>query len=205
MLASFTDHRPMTYEDWLALSDEERDDVHFNCWNVYDRDNIAIPFIAAGRLAQQSKWKVLEIRIGTYHCGEYVLRMTVSEEDYQHCPPMLAEQFEGFRVIWCPEPTYESKIIAPTKMLGKWRSEQGDYEFEVRWTDIGVEVTGKVCSTGEVLQISGANVCGEEVSFSTHEDGRDVGLAHVLTPTSQDRCMDALTRMECFRRVEAEA
>ncbi len=93
--------RPVeTYEDWLALSDDERDEVHFRDWNVYLRDGIAIAYIAAARLALQSPWKVLDISIGAYHGGEYTLDLTVSAEDFPKCPPRLTESFEGFRVIW---------------------------------------------------------------------------------------------------------
>ena len=92
---------PKTYEEWLALSDEERRHVHLNKWNVYAREGLAIAFMAATRLALQSSRKILDIQIGTYHCGEYLLHMTVSEEEFRDCPPMLAESFEGFRVVWC--------------------------------------------------------------------------------------------------------
>jgi hypothetical protein len=91
---------PKTYEDWLALSDEERKEVHFNEWNVYARDGIAIAFMAATRLALQCQKRVQEIQIGTYHGGEYLLQLTVSQEDFRDCPPMLAESFEGFRIVW---------------------------------------------------------------------------------------------------------
>jgi hypothetical protein len=77
---------PKTYDEWLALSDEERDDVKFRQWNAYERDGIAIAFAAAARLALQSPHKILDIQIGTYHCGEYLLQLTVSQDDFSELP-----------------------------------------------------------------------------------------------------------------------
>src|SRR6266404_1937653 len=136
-----------TYDDWLALSDEERKDVHFRDWNVYARDAIGIAFMAATRLALQSKRKILDIQIGTYHGGEYLLHLTVSDEEYRDCPPMLAESFEGFRVVWIPQRAFLAAPDVPGTLEGRWTAEHGDYEFEIHWTKSGVDVSGKVRST----------------------------------------------------------
>ncbi|WP_322279483.1 hypothetical protein [Prosthecobacter sp.] len=93
---------PTSYDEWLNLSDDERDRVHREVWNVYDRDGIGIATIAAGRLALVCTTKVLDMRIGTYHGGEFVLHMCVSDNDLPKMPEMLSQRFEGFRVIWMP-------------------------------------------------------------------------------------------------------
>jgi hypothetical protein len=93
---------PSSYDEWLSLSEDERDRVHREVWNVYDRDGIGIATIAAGRLALASSIKVLDVRIGTYHGGELVLHMCVSDGDYPKMPTMLSQRHEGFRVIWMP-------------------------------------------------------------------------------------------------------
>ncbi len=92
----------MSYDEWLALSDDERDHIHFNQWNVYDRDGIVIAFTAATRLAAQSQVKIHDIGVGTYHGGEYTLMLCVSDEDHGSCPTSLEQKFEGFRVNWQP-------------------------------------------------------------------------------------------------------
>ena len=194
--------RPVkTYEDWLALSDEERKDVHFREWNVYRRDGIAIAFMAATRFALQSKRKILDIQIGTYHGGEYLLHLTVSEEDYKDCPPMLAESFEGFRVVWCRLRIFQAAPGVQGNLEGKWKAEQGDYEFELRWTGGGVDVRGRVRSSGEELQITRPTVNREYVLFSAYEASRDASSDHVLALVSPDQCGDDTTRTEYYARV----
>jgi hypothetical protein len=195
--------RPVkTYEDCLTRTDEERKDVHFREWNAYARDGIAIAFMAATRLALQSKRKVLDIQIGTYHCGEYLLQLTVSEEDYRDCPPMLAESFEGFRVVWCPLRVFQAAPEVQGTLEGKWTAEEGDYEFELRWTGGGVDVIGRVRSTGEKLQITRPTVNREYVLFSAHEASRKVSSDHVLALAAPDRCGDNTTRTEHYKRVD---
>jgi hypothetical protein len=91
---------PGSYEQWLNFSDEERDRIHRNVWNVYARDGVGIAAIAAGRLSLASSVKVLDVRIGTYHDGELVLHVCVSDDDHPKVPEPLGQRFEGFRVIW---------------------------------------------------------------------------------------------------------
>jgi len=195
-------HTVETYEDWLALSDDERKRVHFQEWNAYRRDGIAIAFMAATRLAFQSKRRILDIHIGTYHCGEYLLHLTVPAEDYRDCPPMLAESFEGFRVVWFPEPRFQPAPEVQGTLEGTWRSEQGDYEFELRWTDAGVDVSGKVLSTGEDLQIARPTVNREYVLFSAYEASKDIESEHVLSLVTPSRSGDRTTRTEYYARTE---
>lgn len=94
---------PSTYDEWLGLSEDERDRIHHEAWNVYDRDGIGIATVAAGRLALASRVRVLDTRIGTYHGDELVLHMCVSDQDQPTMPQLLSQRFEGFRVLWIPQ------------------------------------------------------------------------------------------------------
>ena len=93
--------KPHTYDEWLSLTTEERETVLMS-WNSYEREGIGFPYIAAGRLALTSNTPVLDIRVGTYHGGEYVLHAYVADAAASKMPPMLHQSFEGFRVIWLP-------------------------------------------------------------------------------------------------------
>jgi hypothetical protein len=195
---------PKTYEEWLALSDEERRHVHLNKWNVYAREGLAIAFMAATRLALQSSRKILDIQIGTYHCGEYLLHMTVSEEEFRDCPPMLAESFEGFRVVWCPLRVFQPPAEVEGTLEGKWRAEQGDYEFEIRWTAGGVDISGRLRSTGQELQIARPTVNQQYVFFSAYEASRDKNTDHVFALIDPNRCGDDTTTTEYYTRVRSK-
>ncbi|MGJ8725574.1 MAG: hypothetical protein ACSHYB_13530 [Roseibacillus sp.] len=92
------------YEDWLALSDSERSDVKLS-WNAYERESIGVPYTAAGRLAMVSERKILDLSIGTYPGGEYLIHATVSVEEFAKFPAMLSDEFEGFRIVWLAEAT----------------------------------------------------------------------------------------------------
>jgi hypothetical protein len=201
--SAFMAHSPRTYEDWLALSDDEKREVHSKEWNVYARDGIAIAFMAATRLALQCGKKVSNIQIGTYHCGEYLLQLTVSEQEFLDCPPMLAESFEGFRVVWCPPRIYVPPPDVPGTLEGTWRAEEGDYEFELRLTGSGVDVTGRVVSTGEELCIQDPILNQRWVLFSARLPDADTeeGTDHVFALVTPDRCGNRMTRLEYYRRV----
>src|SRR5437867_345375 len=93
--------KPRTYDDWLALSDDQREAVRTN-WNAYEREGVGFPYVAAGRLAIESETPVLDLRVGIYHGGEYVLHAYVANTAIPKLPKMLAQTFEGFRVIWLP-------------------------------------------------------------------------------------------------------
>jgi hypothetical protein len=71
--------KPRVYEDWLSLGEEEREAVLMS-WNAYEREGIGFPYIAAGRLALTSETPVLDVRVGTYHGGEYVLHAYVADD-----------------------------------------------------------------------------------------------------------------------------
>ncbi len=90
-----------SYDDWLALSSDQKHETKLS-WDAYEREAIGIPIIASGRLALNSDRKVIATQIGTYHGGEYLIHAIVSDEDFKSCPPMLEDQFEGFRIIWLP-------------------------------------------------------------------------------------------------------
>ena len=94
-------NKPRTYDEWLSLGNEEREAVLMS-WNGYEREGIGFPYIAAGRLALNSPIPVLDVCVGTYHGGEYVLHAYVDDAAVAGLPPMLQQSFEGFRVIWLP-------------------------------------------------------------------------------------------------------
>ena len=93
---------PANYEAWLALSDEQRDALMMG-WNAYEREGIGFAYTAAGRLAIASATPVLDIRIGTYHGGEYLLHPYVDDAALPNLPKPLEQTFEGFRVWWFPQ------------------------------------------------------------------------------------------------------
>ena len=88
-----------SYEEWLSLSDDDRAEAKAG-WDAYEREQIGIPYTAAGRFAIASPRAILDVSVGTYHGGEYLIHATVSDEEFSDCPPMLSEEFEGFRVAW---------------------------------------------------------------------------------------------------------
>jgi len=92
----------MTYTEWLAFSEEERDHTHFNIWNVYEHQGYSIALMAAARLADTCGHQVYDVQIGTYHGGEYLLHITVADKECSTLPRMLEQHFEGFRVAWMP-------------------------------------------------------------------------------------------------------
>lgn len=94
---------PKCYEDWLALSNEERDKIHFKIWKVYERDGIGFAYAAAGRLAAQSPFKVYDLAIGIYHRDEYLLELFLHPDEFLESPRMFEEKFEGFRVRYSAE------------------------------------------------------------------------------------------------------
>jgi hypothetical protein len=93
--------KPRNYDEWLALTDEQRDAVLLN-WDAYEREGIGFPYVAAGRLAIASATPILDVRVGTYHGGEYVLHAFVADAAISNLPKSLEQSFEGFRVIWLP-------------------------------------------------------------------------------------------------------
>ena len=93
--------RPQTYEEWLALSEEDRLAVK-RSGNAYDREHIGFAYTAAGRFAIAANSKVHDVSIGTYHGGEYLLHMYVEDSEVASLPRMLELSFEGFRVVWLP-------------------------------------------------------------------------------------------------------
>ena len=93
---------PDNYEAWLALSDSERDAL-VGGWNAYEREGIGFAYTAAGRLAIVSATPILDLRIGTYHGGEYLIHAYVDDAAVPDLPSPLEQAFEGFRVWWFPQ------------------------------------------------------------------------------------------------------
>jgi hypothetical protein len=125
----------MNYDDWLALSEGDRDTMHSR-WDAYSRENVWIPLMAAARLAMMSSIPVLDATVGTYHGGEYILHMTVRHCDIAKCPQSLGQTFEGFRVAWLSEPEPPGDV-REHPLIGRWRSagDSGDYEIDIQAED----------------------------------------------------------------------
>lgn len=87
-----------TYEDWLSLSQDDKDEIHLHQWNVYQRDGIGFAYVAAGRLAIASETKVLDVKVVIYHGGEYILEAHVEPSILPSLPGWFEQTFEGFRV-----------------------------------------------------------------------------------------------------------
>jgi hypothetical protein len=195
---------PHTYEDWLLLTEEERDHVHSVLWNAYARTGVAFAFSAAARLAMGSPFGVLNIRIGTYHCGEYLLYLTVSADDFPKCPPPREQRFEGFRVVWMPEQTYATDPDIGAHIEGKWVADESsdDYEFEFRFTAADVNVSGLCRATNSHLLISDSTVNREYVMFSAYNPVLKKHTRHMFHMVAADRCEDSVTKSEYYLRAK---
>jgi hypothetical protein len=68
---------PFTYERWLTLTAEEREPV-VRTWNPYAGQNIQIPKEAGRRFMQRFALPIVNVRVGIYHMGEYILNPCVS-------------------------------------------------------------------------------------------------------------------------------
>jgi len=121
----------MTYDSWLQMAPEERDDMHAG-WNAYARESICIPIMAAARLAMDSSVPVLDASVGTFHGGEYILHLTVRRSDVEKCPPFLSQTFEGFRVAWIADPGPPDNL-AEHPLMGSWKScgDGGEYGIHI--------------------------------------------------------------------------
>lgn len=195
---------PHTYNEWLALSPEEQHKVHFEQWDVYDRDGIEIAYMAAVRLAMQSPYKILDIKIGTFHCGEYLLHITVSDEDWPQCPASREQTFEGFRVVWLPPDGFPEETTEEGSLEGTWLAEEGgEYEFHIRPTGDGVNVTGVCRSTGETLEITNQWVNEPYVSFTAFEPNTGRSHEHVFRLVGPNRCEDRATKSEYYTRLDS--
>jgi hypothetical protein len=195
---------PQTYDEWLALSEDERDATKCFIWNAYRRSGVAFAFTAACRLAMQSRHAVLDIAIGTYHGGEYVLHMIVSEHDFKECPPFLDQRFEGFRVVWQPERSFAIDPVIGASIEGKWIADESsdNYEFEFRLNAAGVDVTGHCRKTNQPLLIQNPSVIREYVLFSAYNPGLAKHTSHSLRLVTPNRAEDNVTKSEFYRRFE---
>lgn len=196
----------MSYEEWLVLSQEERETLH-RSWDTYAGERKAIAYMAAARLALASPRKILNLQVGNYHGGEYLLHMTVSKEEYASCPPMLEESFEGFRVVWLPLHHLQHSPEFHATLEGKWIAEQGDYEFTLRPTALegGIDVTGNIRSTGEPLVISDVTINEECALFSAFDPLSNQSSQHILRLVDKDRCEDCTITMEAKFYVRSDA
>jgi len=199
--------QPQTYDQWLALSDAEREDIKLNHWNAYAREGIAFAYMAAARLAMESSCDVLSIQIGTYHGGEYILRMTVSQEDYERCPPPLEQTFEGFRVDWIPPEYSDTEPHEGGSISGRWVPETSEagYQFDIRLEGQTLEVSGRCRKTDEQLVITSSEVtgvCGDYASFSVYHPTLKTRSRHAFCLVAADRCEDTVSKSEVYIRAK---
>jgi len=193
----------MTYDQWLALSDDERHRVHFEQWDVYSRDGYVIAMTAAVRLAASCGLKVSHLEIGTYHGGEYLLHLYVSDDDCSRMPPMLEQRFEGFRVIWFPVSRMGLSRSEVGTISGVWRHEDDDTDVELTF-DASTQppnVAGRCLADGEQLVISGVRGNDKFLLFSSTVPSNGYFAQHAFTLTAQDTCIQNLTLRETWNRV----
>jgi hypothetical protein len=191
---------PKTYDEWLALSPEDRKAVHFETWNVYARDGVAIAYTAAARLALTCDRKILNIEIGTYHGGEYLLHMIVSAEDYTACPPMLEMEFEGFRVVWIPAVDFVPLDESGATIEGSWVSDDGYYEFDFTRIDSGLTVSGRIGGTDSEFRIEHPTLNEQFVLFSAYDPERQISTRHTFRLVAPNMAEDDLTCPRKFTR-----
>jgi hypothetical protein len=193
----------MTYDQWLALSEDERHTVHFEQWDVYSRDGYVIAMTAAVRLAASCGMKVFHVDIGTYHGGEYLLHLYVSDEDCSRMPPMLEQRFEGFRVIWFPVSRMGLTPSEVGSISGVWRHEDDDTDVELTFdaSTQPPQVSGRCLSDGEQLVISGVRGNDKFLLFSSTVPSNGYFAQHAFRVTGRDTCTQDLTLRETWKRV----
>jgi hypothetical protein len=191
---------PKTYDEWLALSSEDRHRIHLQEWDTSSRDGIEFAYTAAARLAFATPRKVLSVEIGTYHGGEYLLHMIVSPEDFTDCPAMLQDAFEGFRVVWIPSSQPQPFEDSGATLEGSWVSDDGHYEFEFAANDAGLSVAGRIGGTDSTLLVEHSALNGQYLLFSAINPRCGVYTRHCLRLIGPDLAEDDLTRACIFKR-----
>jgi hypothetical protein len=193
----------MTYIEWLALTEDERDHTQFKIWNVYERDGYSIAVMAAARLADTCGLKVYDIQIGTYHGGEYLLHMTVADINCETLPKMLDQRFEGFRVAWMPLSQMHVTTNREAPIDGTWRevNDDTDAEFTFDTSTSPPTVMGKCISDDEPLMIS--RVTGNETALQFRSTVASSGYSsdHVFTSVAPGLCRNSLTMTLEWKRI----
>ena len=191
---------PISYDDWLKLSPEERNRIHHEVWNTYERDGIGIAYMAGARLAQSCDRRVVDVQIGTYHGGEYLLHMMVAAEDFADCPPMLEDEFEGFRVVWMPMRDFEPMEGGEATLEGIWVSEDGYYEFNFESSAAGVIATGKAGNKSVEMNVEWPTINGQHLLLSAYDQERDEHTQHTFRLVAADVAEDDITKPVRFNR-----
>lgn len=194
---------PKTYDDWLALTLEEQRHVHFSVWDRGAGDGLAIAHMAAVRLAMSTPRQVLNITVGMYHGGEYLLHLTVSDEDYATCPAMLEQTFEGFRVVWFP---WSANLPTPdeaARIGGSWIAENdtSGVIFRVETTPGGFVVSGHISTTAETLAITDVIANGPFVNFRAFGPQSGYRAWHAFRLIGADRCENSMSMTMYWKRV----
>ena len=196
----------MTYDQWLALSEDERDAMHFEQWDVYSRDGYVIAMTAAVRLSESCGLKVSHMEVGTYHGGEHLLHLYVPDVDCSQMPPMLEQRFEGFRVVWFPLSRMGLSQSKLGSISGTWRHEDDDtdVEFTFDGSSQPPQVSARCISDNEHLVISGTRGNDKFLLFSSTVPSSGYFAEHTFTLTAPDTCTQDITLRETWKRSTAK-
>lgn len=89
----------MTAAEWVLLDDAERSQIALS-WDAYEREGIAFIFLSAALLAADSDIAILDIEIGTYHAGEYVIHYFIDPDELRVHRENLPKSHHGIRLFW---------------------------------------------------------------------------------------------------------
>jgi hypothetical protein len=168
----------ITYDDWLALSEEAQDELKHS-WDAYSHEMFWVPMMAAVRLANQCGNPVSDLYAGIYHGGEYVLHLTVAPEVFVHCPKPLVQRFEGFRVVWFQK--FPAEAEQERLPFGTWESKGclGDFRIEVFRSGPELKVSCRLLTMNLPLPVVDIRTAGDSITFITREPSRV--LRHILS------------------------
>lgn len=195
----------MTYDQWLVMTEDQRDAVHFKQWNVYSRDGYVIAMIAATRLSVACGLAVTHMEIGTYHGGEYLLHLYVPDDACAQLPAFLEQRFEGFRVGWFPASRLGLSPSEHGSISGVWRHEDDDtnVEFTFDASSRPPAVSARCISDGEELLISMVVGNDKFLLFSSTVPSNGYFAQHSFHLTAADTCTQDITLREIWKRVTA--
>jgi hypothetical protein len=197
---------PRTYEDWLALTAEQKEEVKSR-WCAYTGEGRAIPMMAAARL-MMSNSRIRDIVVGIYHGGEYILNPTVSNEDFRSCHPWgppwdEVDVFEGFRVLWLKE-SYEFDPKDAANFVGVWTTEDPacGHEFIITLEKDQIVIRGRCPSSNEVLQVRVVEFDGYRLHFEVMVPSSSRITGHWFQIQENGHCHDDMHMPVLWQRAE---
>jgi hypothetical protein len=194
----------ITYEDWLKMSPEEQEHLHFKVWDVYQRDGYPIAVMAAARFAMQSGMKILHTDIGTWHGGEYILHMYVTDEELPKLPKPLEQVFEGFRIYWMSFGSNDATLDRKGSLNGIWKRTGGpqilEINVETRYRPIGVTIKTK--SDTAPVSVSRVDLRENTLHFEVSDPQTGLSEQHQLRCLESDQCEHTVSTSETLYRGE---